>query len=181
LAWSLLSIKAKYNVKGGWNMKGLITALGIVILAGAIALPAYAHGPDRGKGYYGKGHRGGGPGQRWQHSLGHENLTEEQRSQLQKLHQDFYDKTANLRIEVMSKRAELGILLNTSNPDAEKAKALQKEISDLKAQLAQEMINFQLGARKIAPDLRLGSGNCQGKWGHHKRGYGSPMGRGWNR
>jgi zinc resistance-associated protein len=113
--------------------------------------------------------------------MGHENLTEEQRSQLQKFHQEFYDKTAKLRTEIMSKRAELGILLNTSNPDAEKAKALQKEISDLRAQLAQEMISFQLEARKIAPDLRLGRGYCQGGWGHHKRGYGSPMGHGWNR
>ncbi|MBL7174467.1 MAG: periplasmic heavy metal sensor [Desulfobacteraceae bacterium] len=162
-------------------MKGLITALGIVILAGAIALPAFAHGPDRGKGYYGRGHWGGGPGQGWQYDMGHENLTVEQRSQLQKLHQDFYDKTAKLRTEIMSKRAELGILLNTSNPDAEKAKALQKEISELRGQLAQEMINFQLEARKIAPNLRLGRGYGQGGWGYHKRGYGRPMGHGWNR
>ena len=162
-------------------MKKLITTLGIVILAGAIALPAFAFGPDRGKGRYGRGYWGGGPGQPWQHSMGYENLTEAQRSQLQKLHQDFYDKTAKLRTEIMSKRAELGVLLNTSKPDVEKAQALQKEISDLSAQLAQERINFQLEARKIAPDLRLGRGYGQGGWGHHKRGYGPPMGHGWHR
>jgi zinc resistance-associated protein len=178
----LLSITAKYNVKGGRNMKRLITGLGIVILAGAIAIPAFAHGPNKGKGYYGRGHWGGGPGQCWQDSMGHENITDEQRSQLQKLHQDFYDKTATLRTDIMSKRAELGILLNTSNPDSEKAKALQKEISDLRAQMDQERITFQLESRKIAPDLRLGGGyGHQRGRGHHKRGYGSPMGHGWNR
>jgi zinc resistance-associated protein len=162
-------------------MKRIITILGIVILAGAIALPAFARGPERGKGQYGRGQWGGGPAQGWRHHMGYENLTDAQRSQLEKLHQDFYDKTAKLRIEMMTKRAELGVLLNTSNPDAEKARALQKEISDLRAQLAQEMINFQLEARKIAPDLRLGEGYCQGGWGHHMRGGVPFMGRGWYR
>ena len=158
-------------------MKRIITTLGIVILAGAIALPVFAHGPDRGKGYYGRGHRGGGQGQGWQHHMGHDTLTEEQRSQLQKLHQNFYDKTAKLRIEIISKRGELGVLLNTSNPDAAKAKALQKEISDLRAKMAQEMLNLQLEVRKIAPDLRLGKGyRHQGGWGHQMRGGGPPMG-----
>jgi Spy/CpxP family protein refolding chaperone len=159
-------------------MKRFITTLGIVILAGAIAIPAFAHGPERGKGHYGRGHWGGGPGRGWQHHMGHENLTEAQRSQLQKLHQDFYDKTAKLRVEIMSKRAELGILLNTSNPDAAKATALQKELSDLRAQMAQEMLKFQLEVRKIAPDLRLGKGYCQGGWGHHMQRGGPHMGYG---
>jgi len=119
----------------------------------------------------------GGPDYCWQYGRGHENLTEEQRSQLDKLSQKFYDESAQVRNKIRSKSAELNTLLTSPNPDAEKAKALQKEISDLKAKLAQKRIDFRLEARKIAPELRFGRGYGRG-YGSHMRGYGPGMGYG---
>ena len=73
---------------------------------------------------------------------------------------------------------ELNFMLNSSGLNPEKAKDLQKKVSDFRAKLAQERINHLLEVRKIAPDLRLGkrfSGQGKG-FGPHKGGYGMFMG-----
>ncbi|MBW1886825.1 MAG: Spy/CpxP family protein refolding chaperone [Deltaproteobacteria bacterium] len=160
-------------------MKRLAMILGIVVLAGAIAIPVLARGPGWGKGGQRMG-RGGDPGSSSQYGRGYDNLTEEQRTQLDKLHQKFYDETAQLRTEIWAKRGELRILMNTSNPDVEKAKALQKEISDLMGKMAQEKIAFQLEARKINPGLPFGGGFGKG-YGRHMKRYGPGMGYGHHR
>jgi len=158
-------------------MKRIITVLGIVLLVGAIALPAMAYGPGCGKGRNMMGYGQGGPGACQQ---GNDNLTEEQRAQLDKLHQKFYDETAQLRSGLWAKQGELDSRLLVSNPDAEKIRALQKEISDLRAKMDQARIDFQLEARKINPDARygMGYGKGGGGFGPHHRGYGRGMGNG---
>ena len=153
-------------------MKRTLTIIGTLFLVAAIATPVFAR--VRGKGMRPRGMVPGG--QVWPMKGGFANLTEEQRSQLDKLRQKFFDETAQLRTEILSKRAELRILLNTSNPDVEKVKGLQKDISDLEAKMAQERINFLLEARKINPDLPLGTGFGRGYRPHMKgfargRGY----------
>jgi zinc resistance-associated protein len=162
-------------------MKRMITVLGIVLLVGAIALPAMAYGPGCGKGRQMMGYGQGGPGACQQYN---ENMTEEQRAQLDKLHQKFYDETAQLRSGLWAKRGELDSRLGVSNPDAEKIRALQKEISDMRAKMDQARIDFQLEARKINPDARYGMGYGKGGFGPHHRGYGRGMGNGpggcWN-
>lgn len=158
-------------------MKRLAMILGIVVLVGAMAVPVLARGRGWGKGDQRMGSRGGDPGSCLQYGRGYDNLTEEQRTQLDKLHQRFYDETAQLRTEIWAKRGELRILMNTSNPDVEKAKALQKEISDLMGKMAQEKIAFQLEARKINPDVPFGGGFGRG-YGRHMKGYGPGMGYG---
>jgi zinc resistance-associated protein len=87
-----------------------------------------------------------------------------------------------------AKKAELNVLMNTSNPDLEKAKALQKEISDLSAKMAQDRITLYAEAKKIDPDARFGQGWGRGKGfgpgpygGGYGGGYGPGMGRGWHR
>jgi len=158
-------------------MKKTLTIVGTMLLVAAIAIPVLAHGPGWGKGRHMISDWKGGPGYCWQYGRGHENLTQEQRSQLDKLSQKFHDETAQIRNEIRSKSAELNTLLTSPNPDAEKAKALQKEISDLKAKLAQKRIDFRLEACKIAPELRFGRGYGRG-YGSHMRGYGPGMGYG---
>jgi len=158
-------------------MKRMIMILGIVILMGALAIPVFARGPGWGKGGQNMGSWESGSGSCWQYGRGYMNLTEEQRTQLDKLHLKFYDDTAQLRTELWAKKGELRILMNTSNPNGEKAKALQKEISDLKGKMSQEKIAFHLEARKINPDLRFGGGFGKG-YGQHMRGYGPGMGYG---
>ena len=157
-------------------MKRMAMVLGSVLLVAAVSSTGFAYGPRWGKGNHGWG-RGGGPGSCWQYGGGYTALTQEQWTQLDKLHQKFYDGTATLRNQLWTKRGELRILLNTSNPDAAKAMSLQKEISDLRTQMAQKRIQLQLDARKIAPNGRYGGGRWHGK-GHFRGGYG--QGRCWN-
>jgi zinc resistance-associated protein len=158
-------------------MRKVLTIGGIVLLVAAIAIPVLAHGPGWGRGRHMMGYGQGGPGYCGQDRRGYENLTEGQRSQLDKLHQKFYDDTAQLRDEIRAKSAELDTILNSPNPDAERAKALQKEISDLRAKIAQNRINFELEERKITPEVRSGRGYSRG-YGHHMGDYGSGMGYG---
>lgn len=158
-------------------MKKTLTIIGIILLVTAIAAPVLAYGPGRGKGQRMIGYWKGGPGYCWQDRRGYENLTEGQRSQLDRVHQKFYDETAQLRNEIWSKSAELNTLLNSSNPNAEKAKALQNEISDLRAKMAQKRIDFELEVRKIAPEVQSDRGYGRG-YRSDMRGYGPGMGYG---
>lgn len=152
-------------------MKRVAVIFGIVMLVLAMSYPVIARGPEQGRGYGAKGGRGGGPGYCWGQGGAYGNLTDEQRTQLDKLHQQFRDETADLRTKIWTKRGELRILMGTSNPDAAKAKALQKEISDLKAKMGEKKMELALEARKIAPDARFGRGHGMG-FGRHKGGYG---------
>jgi len=158
-------------------MRKLLTVLGVLILVGAIAAPVMAHGPGWGKGRHMMGYSGGGPGYYGQYGRGYDNLTAEQRTQLDKLSRKFFDETSPLRNEIWTKKAALNTLLSSSSPDAEKAKALQKEISDLKAKMALARIDYELEVRKINPDARFGSGYGRGS-GHHMWGRGPGMGYG---
>ncbi len=170
-------------------MKRLITVIGIVLLAGVIAIPVLAHGPGWGRGRHMMGDSGDRPGYGSEYGRGYDQLTKDQRNQLDQLNRRSYDETAQLRNQLWDKSGELNTLLNSSNPDVDKARALQKEISELRAKLDQVRINFELEANKINPDLRFGHGygrgrgNHMGGYGHHRgdyghegRGYGHHMG-----
>lgn len=157
-------------------MRRILTILGSLLLVAFIAAPAFAHGPGRGKGHHRMRYWKDAPGYCWQCRGAYENLTEEQRGELEKLSKAFHDQTAGLRTEIWAKSAELNALLNSPQPDAEKAKALQREISDLKAKKAENRIDFRLEARKIAPELRFGR-RCGKDYSPHGGGPGSGYGR----
>jgi Spy/CpxP family protein refolding chaperone len=148
-------------------MKKLATTLGIMVLVGVLAVPVFAY---RG-GWGGRSH---GPGYCWEGGGQYSNLTEEQRQELDKLEQKFHNDTGKLRREIWVKSDEFDTLMNTSDPDPKTVKALQKE---------QHRIDFELEARKIAPDGRHARGYGKG-YGRHMRGYGpgGPYGSGpcWN-
>jgi zinc resistance-associated protein len=154
-------------------MKKIITVVGILALAAVIAVPVLAQGPGyaRGRGMMGPG--AGDPGVGPRYGWAYDRLTDEQRAQLAELRQKHFDETAQIRAEMMAKRAELHILMNTSNPDLEKAKVLQKEISDLYGKMGQERIMLFGEARKITPDATFGRG-----WGRGGKGFG-PCGEGY--
>jgi len=165
-------------------MKRALAIVGILALVAVIAVPVLAQGPGAGRGRmmqgYGPGEPGAGPRWAWD-----DKLTDEQRTQLDKLHQKFFDETAAVRSQLAAKHSELTILMNTSNPDLEKAKALQKEISDLKGKMGQERIKMFAEERKINPDARFGMGWGRGGMkgggpgsGGMGMGYGRGMGRG---
>jgi len=157
-------------------MKRLITVIGIIVLAGVIAVPVFARNRSWGKGAGMMGYQDYGPGRYYDRR--NDNLTEEQRGQLDELRKKFFYKTAELRLGCNKKSMELNFLMNFPDPDTEKAKALQKEVSDLRAKLAQERISHLLEVRKIAPDARLGKW-CDAPmrgYGPHKGSYGRSMG-----
>ena len=154
-------------------MKRLTTVLGILVLVGALAVPVFAWGPGWGRGHHMMGFWGSGPG----YGERSGNLTSEQKNQLDALDRKYYDQAAELRNQMGTRSTELDSLLNGTNPDLEKAKALQKEISDLRAKLDESRLNYELEARKIVPDQRSGY-SYSGGYGHRMGSYGQGMGYG---
>ena len=156
-------------------MKKALTIIGIMVLVAAIATPVMAQGPGQGRGRMMQGYGPGDQANCPRYGAWDDKLTDEQRTQLGKLHQKFFDETAAVRSQMAAKHSELNILMNTSNPDLEKAKALQKELTDLKGKMGQERIKMFAEERKINPDARFGMG-----WGRGgmKGGCGMGMGQG---
>ena len=161
-------------------MKKTTTIIGILILAGVIAVPVLAWGPRWGGGFHMMGNWDecpvfGGAYDR--------NLTNEQREQLDKLNREYFDETAELRNDLGAKDNELNGVLSAEKPDTEKARALQNEISDLRGKLDEMNLTYKLETRKIVPDQRLGNGNVDW-YGPHMGTYGSMGGYGpehcWN-
>jgi zinc resistance-associated protein len=158
-------------------MRRVTKMLVVALLIGALAVPVVAWSNGWGRGRHMMGNWGGGPEYCYGSERGYGDVTKEQRSKLEELERKFYSETTDLRNEIWAKSAELNTLLNSSDPDLEKAKALQKEISDLRAKIAQNRINFELEERKITPEVRSGRGYSRG-YGHHMGDYGSGMGYG---
>jgi len=155
---------------GGLYMKKLITIIGIVILVGVFAYPAFSRGPGWGRG---SGHMM----EFWDRDYAYDRMAgrgygyqdNESREKLDQLNRRYYEKTSDLRNGLYEKSDELDALLAGPNPDREKAKGLERELSDLRAQLDQQRLDYELEARKITPDTR----SRLGMWGR-----GSGMGYG---
>jgi Spy/CpxP family protein refolding chaperone len=95
------------------------------------------------------------------------NLTDEQREKMSEAHKSFIDQTIDLRNDLRIRRTELINILSTAEPDAEKAKKIQKEISNIRGKLDQKRLELMLEIRKINPDARYGQGimrNRMGLW-----------------
>ena len=139
----------------------------------AFAVPGFAQrGPREGKKY--------DRGWRCPSWYGGEELTDEQSAALRELHQSFIDETVDLRTTVWTKKGELNILLDSSNPDEQKVMNLVKELNEAKSLLKMKKVEYLLKARKIAPGFR-GYG-----FGPGRHGWGGPMmdwdrGRGYGR
>jgi zinc resistance-associated protein len=154
-------------------MRKLTVIMVALVLMGFMALPAIA---QRGGNPGLSGNGSGGFGRCPWYGAGNSSLTAEQRAELDRLHQGFREETAGIRNELQAKRQQLRDLMRNSNPDPEKARALRQEISALETQMDQKHLEYQLEARKIAPDTLLGCGYGYG--GHHGRG-GGMMGGGY--
>jgi len=157
-------------------MKKLTSIVGITFLSALLIVPVavWAHGWGWGNGHM-MGYWGTGPGYYGQYDSGDTTLNSTQQKNLANLDQKFYNESRTLRSELWSKSAELNALLYGTNPDTGKVAKLQKEISDLQAKLDEKAINYEIEARKIAPDTRFGGGYG---YGHMMGGYGMGYGRG---
>jgi zinc resistance-associated protein len=148
-----------------------IIGIGFLVAVLAVPVVALAHGWGRGNMM---GNWGGGPGYMTPYGPGNETLTPDQRTQLDQLDHKFYEDTANLRKDLWDKSYELNTVLNNENPDLEKAKVLNKEINDLRTQLDEKSLNYQLEVRKIIPESGFGRGNGR-SYGYHMGGFGPGM------
>ena len=108
-------------------------------------------------------------------------LTPEQREQMERERQAFFEATKQERQDLYAKRLELRAEMAKSQPDLKRASALQSEVSGLQGSLDQKHLSHIMAMRKIDPDAGRGwmmegrgmgrHGMGQGK-GHHGMGYG---------
>jgi zinc resistance-associated protein len=97
----------------------------------------------------GKGHHGRGMGMQ---------MTPEQAGKAFDLRHKFMNETAELRKQMMIKRAELGELWRAKDPDKAKIAAKQKEINTLRDQFQEKAIPFKVDMRQVCPMMAGGKG-----------------------
>lgn len=154
-------------------MKRLATTLGVLLVAAAVAAPVMAWGPGWGRDGRMMGGGGYGPGYCWDRDRASTDLTPDQKAKLDELEDKFSSETRELRSQLWSKQEELEDVMEASTPDVERAKALQKEITDLRAKLSDKRLDYELEARKIAPE----AGTKYGRgYGRGMRGFGPGRG-----
>jgi Spy/CpxP family protein refolding chaperone len=138
---------------------------------GAVDCPGYGYGPGAG---YGSGY---GPGYDDQSEL-----TEEQLQKMEQERLTFRKETESFRNDLYAKELELRSELAKENTDVKKAAELQKEISNLEAQLDQKRLDHMIKMREINPDAgrayRRGKGGGKGYGPGYGRGRGGMMGYG---
>jgi zinc resistance-associated protein len=99
---------------------------------------------------------------------------------MDELQRNHYKDTSKLRGDLWAKSDQLDILLDSSNPDPGEVRALQKDISNLRAQLADKRLDLEIQSRKVAPDAGNRRGYARG-YGQHMRGFGHRGGYGFSR
>jgi Spy/CpxP family protein refolding chaperone len=142
-----------------------VLILSTIVFLG-FTVPASA---DGGMGY---GHQG------WMHqgwaSPGFDawsNLSEEEFKKLYEARNVFFEETKKLRQRLYAKELDLRSILARENPDAQKAARLQKEISELEAQLDQKRLGHLIKMRKISPYAGRGFMGHHGMMGPGMMGY----------
>ncbi len=135
-------------------MKKSIIIISSLLTIALVAGSVFAAGPGKRSG------KGQGMGYNQQNTLN--NLSQEQKDELFALRQKFIDETYELRAGKMQKQQEMRMLMETSNPDRGKIDKLSEKITDYQKQIRDKRIDFQLAAKKIAPELGMGQGFRQG-------------------
>lgn len=150
------------------NIKGIIVlTIAAVFGLSAIAFAGWGGMPGPGM------HRGGGPGYHHQGYYG--SVSDEERAQFEQQRAEFYNETAETRQQLQEKQLALRAELAKQNPDADRASALQQDISDLRGEIDQKRLEYDVQAGGIAPGYNRG-----GSGGGHMRGRG-PRGGGYCR
>jgi hypothetical protein len=148
----------------------LVTAICVIGIAG-YALAGWGHGPGRGgRGGHMMGY--GGPGNCPGYGAG---PAPEEYQAYEQRRSEFLQETEGLRQERYAKQLELRSELAKENPDVAKASELQKDISNLEAQIDQKRLDHAIKNRDAAPGYGRGYGMGYGRGygrGGHMRGCG---------
>ena len=121
----------------------LLTAMTIVMVLG-FATYSFAAG---------KGNRSGRGGEWLKNCPAAKNLSNEDRQKVQNEIQAFRNDADSIRQQIRQKRSELKNEMKKPSTDSQKAFALQKEISDLEAQIAQKRVQYLINLKNINPAL----------------------------
>jgi len=119
-----------------------------------------SHMGDGGSGYH-MGYGNSGRDQRFM---------DEQIEIINKARANFLKASNKLRNSIDQKRLELQIELIKENPDVNKLRKIQKDLSGLEAELDQKRLDYDLKISKMKPETNRGSfrrGYGQGFGGHH--------------
>lgn len=148
----------------------VVAIFGITTLAYAGWGRGYGHmmgpdgwGPDRHRGYgYGQGGYYG-------------NLSADEIAKLDQQRAEYFKATENIRQKLYEKELALRSELAKEDPDTSKASTLQSDISKLQSNLDQERLNYEIKARKSAPNYNRGPGGYGPMMGYGPRGGGYCM------
>lgn len=102
--------------------------------------------------FAGKGNRPG-KGEGFKNCPAVKNLSPEDLQKVKAEKQAFHKDADVIKQQIQQKRLDLRTEMRKSSTDAQKASALQKEISDLEAQIGQKRIQYLLNLKKINPAL----------------------------
>jgi zinc resistance-associated protein len=111
----------------------------------------------------GPGMMGYGPHMGWWSDTDDVGLSRQQAEKLEAAQESFYRDTQDIRNQIYDKNVQIQEEFAKQNPDRSKIMDLQKSVSKLESELDQRQIDFQLEARKIAPEL--GEGFARGGYG----------------
>lgn len=154
------------------QMKGIVTALSAIALV-SIATIAFAGWPMG----YGYGmHRGMGYGPGAAGTVDTETLQE-----FDQARQAFFQETAGLRDQIHQKRLALENAFAAETPNREEVRALQRDLSNLRAQFQEKRLEHRLDMRNRFPELAAGYGagnGCRGRGHGRMRGHHGPMASG---
>ena len=142
-------------------MKKAVILIAGIALVGIISLPLFAHGPG-----WGGNWRGGGYGDCPYYDYQGDNLTQEQKAEIDALRDGYRANTEKIREQLQDTNYDLRTELIKSAPDETRVRELQKEISKLRSEMDSARIDHTLKVKKIAPDAQPGyssrSGRCKG-------------------
>ncbi len=155
------------GLKRSWLLLMLIAVLSLGMASAVWARPRGMGGggnmDDCGMGPgMGMGHRGWGKGMM--------QLPPDQAAKAFDMRQKFMNDTADLRKQMLVKRAELNEMWKAKEPDKTKIAAKQKEINAVRDQFQEKAIAFKVDMQKEFPNVAGGPG-CQMMGG----GAGCPM------
>lgn len=143
------------------NTKGIMTLAVLAVFGfSTIAFAGWGDG-------YGQMMGPGMMGPGWQQRSGYYgNLSAGEIAKLDQQRAEFFQATENTRQQLYEKNLALQSELAKENPDTAIASRLQSEISELQSDLDQKWLEYDIQARKSAPNYNRG----------YRGGYGSMMG-----
>ena len=93
------------------------------------------------------------------------NLSDEQVTKFKDIRTKNFEQTKEIRTEIFNKNAELDMLWNQINPDAQAIKNKRNEVRELEKQLNEMSVDFRLECRKILTPEQLNRCLAEGKGG----------------